>query len=160
MRTQANHNRGGRGGRVCDGPGSCGARRLSPAQRKAAGCDQQSWDGAGEASRGEGWILKLVMVTLKWIQVMGRAATELALQLLGGGHRLNPTNMHQVNFCSLTMSSSLDLLYIGPGAHGCLPLWSQHCWHSGSSCSKTPCQPWGEFLRRFVCFELVSFLTG
>ena len=27
---------------------------------------------------------------------MGRAATELALQLLGGGHRLNPTNMHQV----------------------------------------------------------------
>ena len=30
-------------------------------------------------------------------QVMGRAATELALQLLGGGHRLNPTNMHQVN---------------------------------------------------------------
>jgi len=29
-------------------------------------------------------------------EVMGRAATELALQLLGGGHRLNPTNMHQV----------------------------------------------------------------
>ena len=27
---------------------------------------------------------------------MGRAATELSLQLLGGGHRLNPTNMHQV----------------------------------------------------------------
>jgi len=29
-------------------------------------------------------------------EVMGRAATELAIQLLGGQHRLTPTNMHQV----------------------------------------------------------------
>ena len=29
-------------------------------------------------------------------EVMGRAATELAIQLLGGQHRLAPTNMHQV----------------------------------------------------------------
>ena len=28
---------------------------------------------------------------------MGRAATELAIQLLGGQHRLTPTNMHQVS---------------------------------------------------------------
>jgi len=30
------------------------------------------------------------------VEVMGRAATELAIQLLGGQHRLAPTNMHQV----------------------------------------------------------------
>lgn len=29
-------------------------------------------------------------------EVMGRAATELAIQLLGGQHRLNPSNLHQV----------------------------------------------------------------
>ncbi|XP_018327835.1 enhancer of mRNA-decapping protein 3 [Agrilus planipennis] len=29
------------------------------------------------------------------IELMGRAATEMALQLLGGGHRLNPHNSHQ-----------------------------------------------------------------
>jgi len=29
-------------------------------------------------------------------EIMGRAATELAIQLLGGQHRLSPTNMHQV----------------------------------------------------------------
>lgn len=29
------------------------------------------------------------------IELMGRAATEMALQLLGGGHRLNPHNVHQ-----------------------------------------------------------------
>nr|CAD7399140.1 unnamed protein product [Timema cristinae] len=28
-------------------------------------------------------------------ELMGRAATEIALQLLGGGHRLNPHNVHQ-----------------------------------------------------------------
>ncbi|PNF24120.1 hypothetical protein B7P43_G03248 [Cryptotermes secundus] len=28
-------------------------------------------------------------------ELMGRAATEMALQLLGGGHRLNPHNVHQ-----------------------------------------------------------------
>ncbi|XP_063241371.1 enhancer of mRNA-decapping protein 3 [Bacillus rossius redtenbacheri] len=28
-------------------------------------------------------------------ELMGRAATEMALQLLGGGHRLNPRNSHQ-----------------------------------------------------------------
>lgn len=28
-------------------------------------------------------------------ELMGRAATEMALQLLGGGHRLNPHNTHQ-----------------------------------------------------------------
>ena len=40
-------------------------------------------------------------------QVMGRASTELALQLLGGGHRLNPTNMHQVDLFDW-QSSLLD----------------------------------------------------
>ena len=39
---------------------------------------------------------------------MGRAATELSLQLLGGGHRLNPTNMHQAAFSS----SLLDHMYL------------------------------------------------
>ncbi|KAI4466889.1 hypothetical protein MML48_2g00014118 [Holotrichia oblita] len=29
-------------------------------------------------------------------ELMGRAATEMALQLLGGGHRLNPHNTHQM----------------------------------------------------------------
>lgn len=29
-------------------------------------------------------------------ELMGRAATEMALQLLGGGHRLNPRNTHQM----------------------------------------------------------------
>jgi len=29
-------------------------------------------------------------------EMMGRAATELAIHLLGGQHRLNPSNMHQV----------------------------------------------------------------
>ena len=28
--------------------------------------------------------------------MVGRAATELAIHLLGGQHRLNPSNMHQV----------------------------------------------------------------
>lgn len=31
----------------------------------------------------------------KQTELMGRAATEMALQLLGGGHRLNPYNTHQ-----------------------------------------------------------------
>lgn len=37
-------------------------------------------------------------VGLGWerrIELMGRAATEISLQLLGGGHRLNPHNSHQ-----------------------------------------------------------------
>lgn len=29
------------------------------------------------------------------MELMGRAATEISLQLLGGGHRLNPRNTHQ-----------------------------------------------------------------
>lgn len=29
------------------------------------------------------------------IELMGRAAAEMALQLVGGGHRLNPHNTHQ-----------------------------------------------------------------
>lgn len=29
------------------------------------------------------------------MELMGRAATEMSLQLLGGGHRLNPRNTHQ-----------------------------------------------------------------
>lgn len=29
-------------------------------------------------------------------ELMGRAACEMALQLLGGGHRLNPNNIHQL----------------------------------------------------------------
>ena len=29
-------------------------------------------------------------------EIMGRATTEMALQLLGGGHRLNPHNSHQI----------------------------------------------------------------
>ncbi|KAL3288298.1 hypothetical protein HHI36_002746 [Cryptolaemus montrouzieri] len=35
---------------------------------------------------------------LNWerrIELMGRAATEISIQLLGGGHRLNPHNFHQ-----------------------------------------------------------------
>ena len=32
----------------------------------------------------------------KLAEMMGRAATELAIHLLGGQHRLNPSNMHQV----------------------------------------------------------------
>ncbi|XP_060536222.1 enhancer of mRNA-decapping protein 3 isoform X2 [Cylas formicarius] len=37
-------------------------------------------------------------VGLTWdkrIELMGRAATEISIQLLGGGHRLNPHNTHQ-----------------------------------------------------------------
>lgn len=29
------------------------------------------------------------------IELMGRAAAEMSIQLLGGGHRLNPHNSHQ-----------------------------------------------------------------
>ena len=32
--------------------------------------------------------------------MVGRAATELAIHLLGGQHRLNPSNMHQVTLAS------------------------------------------------------------
>ena len=46
-------------------------------------------------------------------EVMGRAATELAIQLLGGGHRLNPGNMHQVPtavfLCGLNSTGVLGL---------------------------------------------------
>lgn len=46
-------------------------------------------------------------------EVMGRAATELCLQLLGGGHRLNPTNMHQVPtavfLCGINNAGALGL---------------------------------------------------
>jgi len=46
-------------------------------------------------------------------EVMGRAATELTLQLLGGGHRLNPTNMHQVPtaifFCGINNAGTIGL---------------------------------------------------
>ena len=42
-------------------------------------------------------------------QVMGRASTELALQLLGGGHRLNPTNMHQVDLFDDDVKHLLEL---------------------------------------------------
>lgn len=37
-------------------------------------------------------------VGLTWerrIELIGRAATEISIQLLGGGHRLNPHNTHQ-----------------------------------------------------------------
>ncbi|XP_059479729.1 enhancer of mRNA-decapping protein 3-like [Neocloeon triangulifer] len=44
-------------------------------------------------------------------ELMGRAATEIALQLLGGGHRLNPRNAHQlpnvVVFCGSQRSAVL-----------------------------------------------------
>ena len=43
------------------------------------------------------------------LQVMGRASTELALQLLGGGHRLNPTNMHQVDLFDDDVKHLLEL---------------------------------------------------
>ena len=34
-------------------------------------------------------------------EMLGRAATELAIHLLGGQHRLNPSNMHQVSRVAL-----------------------------------------------------------
>lgn len=37
-------------------------------------------------------------VALTWerrVELIGRAATEMALHLLGGGHRMNPRNIHQ-----------------------------------------------------------------
>ncbi|CAB3365288.1 Hypothetical predicted protein [Cloeon dipterum] len=44
-------------------------------------------------------------------ELIGRAATEMALQLLGGGHRLNPRNAHQlpsvVVFCGSQRSAVL-----------------------------------------------------
>jgi len=46
-------------------------------------------------------------------EVMARAATELAIQLLGGQHRLNPSNMHQVPtavfLCGTSLVGSLGL---------------------------------------------------
>lgn len=46
-------------------------------------------------------------------EMVGRAATELAIHLLGGQHRLNPSNMHQVPtavfLCGTSSVSSLGL---------------------------------------------------
>lgn len=38
---------------------------------------------------------KFGLIQERRMELMGRAATEMALQLLGGGHRLNPRNTHQ-----------------------------------------------------------------
>ena len=46
-------------------------------------------------------------------ETIGRAATELAIHLLGGQHRLNPSNMHQVPtavfLCGTSSVASLGL---------------------------------------------------
>jgi len=47
----------------------------------------------------------------KQAEVFGRAATELAIQLLGGQHRLSPTNMHQVPLAVFLLGPSPASLY-------------------------------------------------
>lgn len=39
---------------------------------------------------------KAGLVWEKRVELFGTAAAEIAIQLIGGGHRLNPNNMHQL----------------------------------------------------------------
>ena len=44
-------------------------------------------------------------------EMIGRATTELAIHLLGGQHRLNPSNMHQVPTAVFLCGTSLISSY-------------------------------------------------